>query len=275
MSENKQVTPIDQFRGALKIMEPQFKMVLPSHVTPERFIRTLITSVQQNPALLTADRTSLFSSCMRAAQDGLPIDGRHAALVMFKDKVQYMQMIAGQMRLVRNSGELLSITSQIVYEKDTFRYWIDQDGEHLNHEPNFFSDRGRAIGVYALAKTKDGGVYVEVLTEKQVGDVKNASRSKEFGPWAGAFAHEMWRKTAMRRLIKRLPLSTDIDQVIKADEELFQAEEEIINQAPAPVATAQAKPKRKSRLDQMAATQPEAEQEPIDITPNDETDSPL
>jgi recombination protein RecT len=87
-----------------------------------------------------------------------------------------------------------------------------------------FGERGKRIGVYALAKTKDGSIYVEVMTEKQVMDVKNISRSKDFGPWSGPFEEEMYKKTALRRLSKRLPMSTDIEETIRRDDDLFMPE---------------------------------------------------
>ena len=77
-----------------------------------------------------------------------------------------MSMVGGILKKVRNSGELSSITAQIVYENDEFNYYIDADGEHISHRPNMFGDRGKRIGAYALAKTKDGAIYVEVMTEK-------------------------------------------------------------------------------------------------------------
>lgn len=66
-----------------------------------------MTAVQSNPALLSADRQTLFQACMKCAQDGLLPDGREAALVIFRtkkkidnrdvwvDAVQYMPMVAG------------------------------------------------------------------------------------------------------------------------------------------------------------------------------------
>ncbi len=139
---------------------------------------------------------------MKAAADGLLPDGREAALVQFKDSVQYLPMVGGILKKIRNSGELSSITSQIVHKGDKFRYWVDGDGEHVEHEPLVFGERGEQIGVYALAKTKDGAVYIEVLTMAQIAAVKNVSRAKD-GPWSGPFATEMHRKTAIRRLSKR------------------------------------------------------------------------
>jgi recombination protein RecT len=157
---------------------------------------------------------------MKAAQAGLLPDGREAALVMFGEKVQYMPMIAGILKLVRNSGELSSISSQIVHKNDPFEFFVDGDGEHLKHTPLIFGDRGEKIGVYALAKTKDGAVYIEVMTKDQVMAVKGVSRSKN-GPWSGPFADEMWRKTVVRRLSKRLPMSTDLEQALHVDDEMY------------------------------------------------------
>lgn len=211
------VTPIQEIKSTIENMKPQFGLALPKHISVDKFTRVVQTALSNNPKLIEADRRSLYSACMAAAQDGLMPNGKEAAFVTFRtkeegEKVQYMPMISGLLKLVRNSGELLSITSQLVYEADVFKYYVNEEGEHLSHEPNMLAtERGKMIGAYALAKTKDGGVYIEVMNAKQLEDVKNSSRSKAFGPWAGAFQSEMHRKSVLKRLIKRLPLSTDIE----------------------------------------------------------------
>jgi len=255
-TQTKALTPIDEVRGALAKMEPQFKMALPAQVSPEKFVRVAMTAVQQNPALLTADRQSLYGACMRAAQDGLLVDDREAAITMFGKAAVYMPMVGGILKKVRNSGELGSITSQIVHKNDKFRYWVDGDGEHIEHEPLMFGERGEAIGVYALAKTKDGAVYIEVMDKAAVMAIRGASRAKDSGPWAGAFEHEMWRKSAIRRLSKRLPMSTDLEQVIHRDDELydFKATEE------KPVEP-QTKPTRLGKIIEATVTKAEPEKD--------------
>jgi recombination protein RecT len=229
------IKPMDEFRNSLKLLEPQFKMALPNHIPVERFIRVAQTAIQSNPHLLTLDRSSLFAACVKSAQDGLLPNGSEAALVPFKDKVQYLPMVGGILKKIRNSGELSSITSQLVYEKDEFKYWIDSDGEHLKHEPNMFVDRGDLIGVYALAKTKDGGVYIEVMTMAQVDDIKKSSRSNN-GPWQGPFFTEMIKKSAIRRLSKRLPMSTDLESTLSADDDLYSFEQPKQDERPAQLA---------------------------------------
>lgn len=199
-------------------------MVLPSHVTPEKFVRVVMTAVQANTDLLTASKQSLFSACMKCAQDGLIPDGREAALVIYHAKdgpiAQYMGMVWGLAKKFRNSGDAASLTAQMVFEHDKFRYWVDDNGEHIEHDPFMFGERGKAIGVYAIAKTKDGSIYIEIMSKDEVMAVRAASKAK-YGPWSGPFEFEMWRKTVIRRLCKRLPMSTDVEQVVTRDDELF------------------------------------------------------
>lgn len=224
METTKAIQPIDSLRTELQSQEEQFKTALPNHIPVEKFMRVVITAVQMSPNLLKAERKSLFSSCMKCAQDGLLPDGREAALVPFMSQgqqlVQYIPMIGGILKKVRNSGDLSSITSQIVYKNDDFKYWVDDSGEHVTHNPLLFGDRGEPIGVYALAKTKDGAVYIEVLNMNQVMAVKTTVKAKS-GPWFGPFEHEMWRKTAIRKLSKRLPMSTDLEDLIRRDDEMY------------------------------------------------------
>lgn len=255
---SKALAPIDEVRKSLVAMGPQFKMALPKHISPARFMRIVLTAAQTAPELLTADRTSFYAACMKSAQEGLLPDGKESALVVYNTKqgpkVSYQPMVYGILKKCRNSGEILSITAQVVYEKDHFQYWLDESGEHIEHRPQMFGDRGRVLGVYAMAKTKDGGVYVEVMTSDEVEAVRNVSRAADSGPWAGPFASEMWRKTALKRLSKRLPMSTDLEMTFAQDEELFdfssEAKARLVNEAssePAQAAESR-KPKRLAAL---------------------------
>lgn len=221
----KALSIIEQVRGDITAMESEFKRVLPPQIPVEKFARVAITAIQMNPELLAANRKTLFGELMKCATDGLVPDGREAAITTYNTKedgkvAKYLPMIGGILKKVRNSGELASITAQIIHEKDKFKYWVDADGEHIDHEPNLFDKRGEWIGVYALAKTKDGAVYIEVLTADQVKDVRDVSRAKN-GPWNGPFESEMWKKTAIRRLSKKLPMSTDVEEVIRRDDDLI------------------------------------------------------
>ena len=63
-------------------MSTEFEAALPPQISVDKFIRTTLTAVQMNPDLLQADRKTLLGTCMKAAQDGLMLDGREAAPVI-------------------------------------------------------------------------------------------------------------------------------------------------------------------------------------------------
>ncbi len=237
---SNELTPIAAFRGTLEKMHSDLQSALPPQIPVDKFIRTTLTAVQMQPDLLGADRKSLLGSTMRAAQDGLLCDGREAALVIFNSKegkkVQYMPMVGGILKKIRNSGELASISAQVVYDKDHFDYELGDD-ERIVHKPFLGADRGKQIACYAIAKTKDGAIYREVMSVADVEKVRAVSRAGKFGPWVDWW-DEMAKKTVIRRLSKRLPSSADLDSVIKADDEaqgFGQIERrEPINVTPAP-----------------------------------------
>lgn len=207
------------FRGDIQRMESEISAALPPHIPAERFIRVVITAVQGDPALLDADRKTLFEASMRAAQDGLLPDKREGALVIFKSRVQWMPMIGGILKKVRNSGELVSIGAHIAYENDRFAYVLG-DEERIEHEPKLDGDRGKPRAAYAIAKTKDGGIYREVMSLGEIEKVRKVSRAANNGPWV-EWWEEMARKTVLRRLSKRLPMSTDLDDLIRRDDDLY------------------------------------------------------
>lgn len=224
LAERRQASPIQVLRENLTQMQPELKMALPAHVTAEKFSRVAMTAIQNNPDLLNCDRKSLFGAIVRLAQDGLLPDGREAALVKFGQQVQAMPMIAGVLKKIRQSGDVSKVSAQVVYEQDTFvvKYGFDEDVEHS--PPPLDQPRGKPIGAYATAILKDGSRLLEVMSLEEIEKVRNVSRAKGNGPWVSWWG-EMARKTVMRRLSKRLPMSTDRDDdVFDRDETMAHIE---------------------------------------------------
>lgn len=223
-------------RQEMAVMAPEFKAALPAHVSVEKFTRVAQTAIQNNPDLQNADRRSLFGACVRLAQDGLLPDGREAALVMFGNKAQAMPMIAGVLKKIRQSGEVAKISSQVVHENDHFlvRYGFDEDVEHS--PPPLDKPRGKPIGAYATAVLKDGSQLLEVMSYEEIEEVRSVSRAARNGPWVKWWG-EMARKTVMRRLAKRLPMSTDLEESVFDRDETMKAqgfEPQVIEAEPQP-----------------------------------------
>src|SRR5438309_3629772 len=200
--------PIAVVRQNLTQMAPQFEAALPKHISVEKFTRVALTAIQNNPDLaVKADRRSLFGACVRLAQDGLLPDGREGAIVMFGDKAQAMPMIAGVLKKIRQSGEVAKVSAQVVYEKDEFVWHLGFDEDVTHNPPPLDQPRGKPIGAYATAVLKDGSRLLEVMSLEEIEKVRAVSRAKGNGPWVQWWGGRA-RKTVMRPLSKRRPLST-------------------------------------------------------------------
>ena len=220
MTTETAIQPVHQVKQALASpgVTEQFRNSLPRHIDPEKFKAAILTAINLNPQLAraaTTDMKSLLVAASRAAQDGLMPDGRDAAFVVFGQAVQYMPMIGGILRKIRNSGELASIDAQVVYEHDEFDYALG-DEPYIKHKPILRGERGEPIAVYATATLKDGSRYREVMSVAEVERVRAVSRSAKNGPWVQWWS-EMARKTAIRRLAKRLPMDTDVQEFFDRD----------------------------------------------------------
>lgn len=216
-----------EVKKSIEVLRPEIKRALPAHISVDKFLRAAHTAAMTTPGIDKADRNSLFEACTKAAQDGLVIDGKEAALVVYnvKDgngwikKAQYQPMVQGLLKKLRQSGQLKKITAQVVYEKDSFSYNPAMD-DAPNHSADWFADRGEAVGVYAVAILKDDSFVVEIMNKSEVEAIRSRSRSKDSGPWKTDTA-EMWRKTVIKRICKYLPSSSDIDGLIEVDNEEY------------------------------------------------------
>lgn len=241
-------------------MKEQLAAALPPHVTVEKFLRVAITAIQQNPALLNAERNSLFAAIVTSAQLGLLPDAQlgEAYFVPFKGKVTLVPGYRGLLKLARQ-GDIGFVEAEIICENDRTLYVLG-DNSHFESKVNW-EDRGPMVAVYALAKYRDGGIASRVvMTKAQVDGIRARSQAANGPAWSDNY-EEMAKKTALRRLAKLLPLSTTANnafQLSELHEELAKggrvidgqviADEEAETSAAAP----EAKPRRRrTALDEL------------------------
>lgn len=214
------------WKATLEKQMPTISEAMPSHVGQERFQRIAANAIGSDHYLLKAlkdNPRTVWSALMTAAKDGLLLDGREAALVAYGGKngyvATYIPMIGGILKMMRQSGEVSSLTAHVVYANDQFDYGLG-DHEFIEHKPFMTGARGEMVLAYAVLKTKDGGIYREVMPREDILAVKRISKAKN-GPWNGPFESEMWKKTVLRRLAKRAPLSTDVLDLIQREDGMY------------------------------------------------------
>ncbi len=219
--------------------------MLPKHIPVDKFLRTLKTAIRLDPNIAKADLTSLLGAAMKAAQDGLMIDGREAAITVYRQKVrgangdtymeraQYIPMYQGILKKMRNSGEIASIEAGVVYQKDEFDYERG-DNARLIHRPSFDGDPGPIRLAYAIAKLKDGTVVREVMTLSELKKVRSCAKGGDnaSSPWV-KWEAEMYKKSVIRRISKLLPSSSDIDTLFEHDNEGYRLNPDHVENTPA------------------------------------------
>lgn len=197
---------------------------LPKHMTPERMCRVAFSTVTRTPSLLECVPQSLVAAIVEASSMGLEIDSRGLAyLVPFWNKnlqrkeAKLMTGYKGFMQLAYNSGRVTSIYAEVVCEKDTFEFAMGLDAK-LVHVPNL-EDRGPMRAAYAVARVKDADAAFVVMGKTEIMKIKAASQGadKSDSPWVH-WEEEMWKKSAIRRLCKYLPLSPEMQRAVALDE---------------------------------------------------------
>lgn len=233
-TNGKQKHPVTVFQGQLEAKSSDINELLMGHNIPvQQFIRVALVAAQRNPQLLTADRTSLFIACQQAAHDGLMPDGREGAFVIygerqgdaFVDKVQWMPMILGIRKRAFKSGALKRWSVDVVRQGDQFHYRLGSD-PMLHHVPSL-DGRGMATHFWSLALTQDGETLIDVMDLNDVMRIKARSRTgaKGKGPWVTDF-DEMGKKTVARRHSKQIPLSSDLHDLLRRDDAMYDTEPE-------------------------------------------------
>jgi recombination protein RecT len=261
--KGRAVSLTERFRSNLFKMEPQFAAALPAHIPVERFARVVMTAIQNNSKLLACTEQSLFNACMRAAQDGLLPDGREGAIVPFgegedgasrSENATWMPMIAGIRKKARNSGELTDWYGHVVYQGDEFDYQLGDD-PHLHHKPALNGGRQRPIThAYSVAVFKDGTKSREVMNIDEVEDIRKRYAKSRKGPWNDPVAYpEMVVKTVLRHHSKSLPMSTDLDTLIRRDDALYDVSQPAEHRGPGRPKGARIRPPIRVALDHFAS----------------------
>ena len=200
--------------------------VIAEHVTAERLIKVAITAVLKNPALLECSQESMALALIEVGGLGLEPTGvlGQAYLVPYYNKntqqkeVQLQVGYRGMAELVYRGGRVYDIDPQVVRDGDEFEYRLGLDPV-LTHKPaeGRPDDEGVLTYAYAVARFNNGHSKFVVLTREEVNKIRAASKASQRGPWVD-WESEMWKKSAVRRLCKSLPMSTELERAIAKDD---------------------------------------------------------
>lgn len=203
---------LDRVGAMLEKLKPQMAKVLPRGAHIDRLTRLALSTMVRVPKLLECSPQSFLSSVLQAAALGLEFDQTlgEAYLVPFKGVVQLIPGYRGLCKLARQSGEVSSIHARVVRKGDVFEYSYGLEKDILVHKPAGGPPLKAAdcVGAYCVMRLRDGGTLFEFLPVEEIEAIRKRSRAAEDGPWITDWA-EMAKKTAVRRVSKLAPLSSE------------------------------------------------------------------
>tara|TARA_Y100000004_G_scaffold196238_1_gene265624 strand:- start:2093 stop:2665 length:573 start_codon:yes stop_codon:yes gene_type:complete len=147
---------------------------------------------------------------------GLEPDGRRAYLIPYGTEATVIISYMGLIELMRRSGDVTSVRAETVCEHDDFEWFNGL----ITHTVDWRKPRGEVQAVYAEACLKDGTHQSTVMTKDEVEAIRKRSKAGNSGPWKTDWG-EMAKKTAVRRLSKMLPLSSEIMDHMTKDDSQF------------------------------------------------------
>lgn len=196
-----------------------FAQVLPSHVTPETFVRLAVGALNRNPYLLriaSQNPASLLSALLEAARLGLEPGTEQFHLVPYGGKAPKVEGITGyqgEIELIYRAGAARSVKAELVRVNDEFEFEPSMDRPH--HRIDWFRDRGPVLGAYAYAEMVGGGTSkVCVIGPGEIERAQAASASwnsrdkRDQSPWVTDYP-AMVLKTSIHHLEKWVPTSAE------------------------------------------------------------------
>lgn len=224
---------------------PRFNAVLPRGWDQDRFQNLVLTCIKREPKLVQCFATpqgeaSLIVAALQCAAIGLEPNTvlKEASLVPRKnknvDECQLMIEYRGLIKLARRSGEISTISAEVVHELDEFTYskGLNPTLHHVPYDGD--EDPGPLTHCYAVCEFKDGGKQFVVLTRRVVhtehrskSDSWRNERSRPYSPWT-QFEASMWRKTAVRALEPFLPLTAEAAAGFDSDERTLTVDDGMI-----------------------------------------------
>lgn len=200
----------------------------------KREIGFAIQIIKGNAALQKCDANTVLEAVYNISQTGLTLNPvlKYAYLIPRKGKCILEPGYQGLIKLATDTDNISSINVQLVYQGDECEIDLASDQKIIKHIPYVATgkDPGDVIYGYSIATLQDGSKHPEVMSLKQILDIREYSESykayvakQKKGEWASSVwvsdPHEMYRKTIVKRHFKYLPKSDNrqLERAIELD----------------------------------------------------------
>lgn len=193
---------------------------LPKDFNRERFVQNCLAVMNEKPELARVNAAELQQGLLKGAYLGLDFFQKECYLIPYGNSVNFQTDYKGEKKFVKRYSirPIHDIYAKIVREGDYFEEKIIDGHPSIDFKPLPFNG-GEIVGAFAVALYKDGGMDYEVMTTKEINNVRsNYSKAINSKAWKCSW-DEMAKKTVLRRLCKHIETDFESTEARKAWEE--------------------------------------------------------
>ncbi|MFJ6841420.1 recombinase RecT [Streptomyces griseoluteus] len=205
-----------------------FTDALPRHVDKAHFTAVALSVL---PNLKNCTNHSIMTSLLACARFGLEPDGRQAAIIPYGSTATFQPMYQGYIELMYRHPAVDTVHFGWIREKDEWDFEptapSPRDFRHRPRVDLTDDERGPVILAYAFAWIGGHRSQVIMLNRPQATEIRDkyskgyakaVREGKNDSPWQTSF-DAMWAKSCVRRLVKVVPTSTELTELINADDD--------------------------------------------------------
>ncbi|MGW0993475.1 recombinase RecT [Streptomyces sp. NPDC002523] len=218
----------DSARQWLQRRATYFTDALPRHVDRAHFMAVALASMEKLKGCTPESISTALLACCRF---GLEPDGRQAAIVPYKGVATFQPMYQGYVELMYRHPAVDTVHFGWIREKDEWDFEPTAPSPRdFRHKPRVDltdEERGKVILAYAFAWIGGHRSQVIMLNRQQATEIRDkysrayakaVREGKTDSPWQTSF-DAMWAKSCVRRLVKVVPTSTELTELINADDD--------------------------------------------------------
>ena len=211
------------------LLEPyklSIQNALPNGSNPNRIIQAAVWQIVTNPALADCTYQSIIGCVLNASLLGVSAHLKQCFFIPYynskvgKNEAQFQLSYTGLLSLARRSGLVRDVFAEVVRKGDTFHVQYGTS-KGIEHVPDLKGGSERTMEyAYAVIHYTHGGFEFVVMDRAEIEKRRLKSRGQKgepIGVWKEWDA-EMWKKTALRFLLKTAPLSEEQFAGLTTDE---------------------------------------------------------
>ncbi|MFV0518450.1 MAG: recombinase RecT [Aminipila sp.] len=205
---------------------------MPEGFNQTRFLQNCMTVLQDTKNIEECQPLSIARTMLKGAFLGLDFFQKECYAIPYGVKtakgwakeLQFQTDYKGETKMAKKYSirPIKDIYAKVVRKGDGFKEEIYKGSQYITFTPLAFNNE-EIIGAFAVVLYKDGGMEYETMSKEEIEAVKtNYAKTDKDGKYSKAWevsAGEMYKKTVLRRLTKKIEKDFGSIETAKAYEE--------------------------------------------------------